>query len=140
MSKICSNDCIFVVETYRILIMNIILIVVGKTDEEWLSKGIEEYKTRIGRFIRFDIQVIPNLKRPTHKHEVQKTLEGESFKVLHLRWVVLLDESRHELIRYASWLEKRLTICKEIGVHIGGPYGFSPEIYGRLRKNCRCHA
>jgi len=24
--------------------MNIILIVVGKTDEEWLSKGIEEYK------------------------------------------------------------------------------------------------
>ena len=140
MSKICSNDCIFVVETYRILIMNIILIVVGKTDEEWLSKGIEEYKTRIGRFIRFDIQVIPDLKKTRNINtEAQKTLEGE--RILKLirpsDEIILLDEKGAGMSSsdMASWLEKRLTqSAKRLVFIIGGPYGFSPEIYGRASE------
>ena len=47
--------------------------------------------------------------------------------------LVLLDEHGKEFrsIELASWLEKKKSTSRKLVLLIGGPYGFSPEVYAR---------
>ena len=42
--------------------MKIILLVVGKTTTSYLREGIEEYSTRVNRFMPFELRVLPDIK------------------------------------------------------------------------------
>ena len=42
--------------------MKIALIVVGKTSQPYLTEGIDEYVSRIKRYMPFELYVIPELK------------------------------------------------------------------------------
>ena len=66
----------------------------------------------------------------------QKQMEGES--ILRLigdgDFVVLMDEkgAQYTSMEYAQWLQKRmLSGVKRLVLVIGGPYGFSEEVYAR---------
>lgn len=117
--------------------MNVELIVVGKTDSAEVNALVEKYKARIGHYTRFGITVIPDVKNTRSLSEAQqKSAEGEAIlKLLSPSdWVVLMDErgTQYTSMEFADWLQKRMASgCKRLCMVIGGPYGFSPEVYGR---------
>lgn len=118
--------------------MKILLIVVGKTDEQWLVSGIGKYTERLSHFGQFEIQVIPDLKNTKNMDEsVQKVREGE--QILKLLQpsddVWLLDDKGREMSspEMAQWLDKRMSqSTKRLVFIIGGPYGFSADVYNRV--------
>ena len=118
--------------------MKILLIVVGKTDQKWLMDGIGQYAERLTHFAQFEIQVIPDIKNTKNMEEqVQKVREGEQIiKLLQPSDdVYLLDDKGREMTspQMAQWLEKRMAqSTKRLVFIIGGPYGFSPDVYDRV--------
>ena len=118
--------------------MKIILITVGKTDQQWLSDGIRQYTERLSHFCQFEFQVIPDIRNTrSMEASVQKEREGE--QILKLLQpsddVYLLDDKGLEMTspQMAKWLEKRMSqSTKRLVFIIGGPYGFSPDVYNRV--------
>ena len=118
--------------------MKIILITVGKTDQQWLSDGIRQYTERLSHFCQFEFQVIPDIRNTrSMEASVQKEREGE--QILKLLQpsddVFLLDDKGLEMTspQMAQWLEKRMSqSTKRLVFIIGGPYGFSPDVYNRV--------
>lgn len=117
--------------------MVIELIVIGKTDSQEVASLVEMYARRVNFYCKFAVTVLPdvrNTKSLTAKQ--QRTAEGEMI----LRqfsdgdYVVLLDERGTEFrsVDFAFWLQKRMNSgMKRLMLVIGGPYGFSEEVYNR---------
>ena len=118
--------------------MKILLIVIGKTDQKWLIDGIGQYAERLTHFAQFEMQVIPDIKNTKNMDfQTQKVREGEQILKLLLPSddVYLLDDKGREMSspEMASWLEKRMSqSTKRLVFIIGGPYGFSPDVYARV--------
>ena len=117
--------------------MNIELIVVGKTDSKEVSALVDMYTKRINFYNKFNITYIPDIRNSKNLSEAQqKSAEGEAI----LRLVgegdclTLMDErgAQYTSMEYAQWLQKRmLSGVKRLVLVIGGPYGFSEEVYKR---------
>lgn len=112
------------------------LIMVGKTVDKLYTKGIGDYQERIGHYMPFNITVIPALKNTKSLSEdQQKQAEGE--QILRLiqpsDTVVLLDEHGAERtsMEMATWLTRKQQTARRLVFIIGGPYGFSADVYGR---------
>lgn len=118
--------------------VKILLILVGKTDRAWLSEGISQYAERLTHFCQFEMQVIPDVRNTRNMdRNMQKVREGEL--ILNLLQpsddVWLLDDKGREMTspEMASWLEKRMAqSAKRLVFIIGGPYGFSQDVYNRV--------
>lgn len=118
--------------------MKILLIVVGKTDQQWLTEGISQYTERLSHFAQFEMQVIPDIKNTKNMDQnTQKVREGEL--ILNLLQpsddIWLLDDKGREMTspETAQWLQKRMAqSTKRLVFIIGGPYGFSPDVYSRV--------
>ena len=115
--------------------MKIKFIVIGKTDDSWLKQGIDVYQKRIPHYIPFEYVIIPDIKN-TRKlsEEQQKQKEGELImaQVKPGDEMILLDEKGKELrsVEFARFLEKKmLGSLKNLVFVVGGPYGFSSDIY-----------
>lgn len=121
-----------------LLTMKILLIVVGKTDQKWLIDGISQYTERLAHFAQFEMLVIPDIRNNKNMDQnTQKVREGE--QILNLLQpsddVWLLDDKGREMTspEMARWLEKRMAqSTKRLVFIIGGPYGFSPDVYDRV--------
>ena len=75
--------------------MKIELLVIGKTDADYLQEGIAEYEKRLTRYIPYEMRVIPDIKNSKNMSEsVQKEREGELIlaQIQTSDFVVLLDE------------------------------------------------
>ena len=112
------------------------LIMVGKTVDKLYTKGIGDYQERIGHYMPFNITVIPALKNTKSLSEdQQKQAEGEL--ILRLiqpsDTVVLLDEHGTERtsMEMTTWLTRKQQTARRLVFIIGGPYGFSADVYGR---------
>lgn len=58
--------------------MKITLLVVGRTVDNNITAGINDYTKRVGHFTQFGIEVIPELKNAKKLSEAQqKEMEGE---------------------------------------------------------------
>ena len=69
----------------------------------------------------------------------QKTAEGKQLlgALETSDYVVLLDEHGTERtsMDYSQWLERRMaSVSKRLVFVVGGPYGFSPEVYDRANE------
>jgi len=112
-------------------------LLVGKTTENYLNEAVAEYVKRLKHYIVFDIVVIPELKNVKNiSCEQQKEKEGLAIlsSIESSDEVILLDERgvEYSSIEFASWIErKRITSLKRLIFVVGGPYGFSPEVYAR---------
>ena len=116
--------------------MKSILILVGKTTDRHLDVLIGDYIGRIGHYMPFEVVVIPELKNTKSLSEdQQREREGEQIlkKVLSSDTLVLLDERglEYDSVGFARWLERQQLQGKRLLFVIGGPYGFSPAVYGR---------
>ena len=120
--------------------MNIELIVVGKTDSKEVEALVEMYSKRVNRYCRFSITTLADVRNTRNMTSTkQKQLEGEAI----LRLVgdgdclALMDErgAQYTSVEYAQWLQKRmLSGVKRLVLVIGGPYGFSDEVYARANE------
>lgn len=114
--------------------------VVGKTTTANLRSGIEEYAKRVNRYIPFDIVELPDIKTSRKLTEAkQKETEGEMMlsRIQPSDYVVLLDEHGKEMTsrEFSQNLEKKAqTVSKQLYFIVGGPYGFSPEVYSRANE------
>jgi len=115
------------------------LLVVGKTQDKHFLAGISDYAQRIGHYMPFSITTIPELRQTKSlSEEQQKQAEGELIlKQLQPQdTVVLLDEHGIEMrsVELARWLSQRQQTARRLVFVIGGPYGFSPEVYARANE------
>ena len=119
--------------------MNIKLIVIGKTDNINLNALIEEYTKRLRFYIKFDLEVIPDIKNVKNLSESeQKTKEGQLIleKLIPTDQLILLDENGKEFnsFGFSDFLQKKMNSgIKTLVFVIGGPYGFSEEVYQKAQ-------
>ena len=116
--------------------MKITLLVVGKTTNAALDSLIADYQKRLTHYAPFELRVLPELKNAKSlSFEQQKQSEGEMIlrSVSASSWVVLLDEHGKEFrsVEFADWLQKSMSAGRDIVFVVGGPYGFSPDVYAR---------
>ena len=117
--------------------MKICLLVIGKTDEAYLQKGLEVFLKRIPHYISFEMKAIPDIKNAKNLSEdQQKEKEGELIlqQLTTSDELFLLDEQGMEAssVEFARFLEKKMVSgIKRLVFVIGGPYGFSGSVYSR---------
>jgi 23S rRNA (pseudouridine1915-N3)-methyltransferase len=115
--------------------MNIKLLAIGKTDNKNLQILIEEYTKRLSFYIKFDLEVIPDIKNVKNLSEnQQKEKEGELIlsKLSATDQLILLDENGKSFssVGFSDYLQKKMNAgIKTLVFVIGGPYGFSEEVY-----------
>jgi len=119
--------------------MTIKLINIGKTDNKQLQQLIDDYTKRLGHYIKFTFEVIPDLKKAKNLSKAQqKQKEGELIlKNLNPTDVlILLDENGKQLnsVEFSSYLQKHMNSgMKQLVFVIGGPYGFSHDVYTKAQ-------
>lgn len=116
--------------------MKITLLVVGKTTNADLQKLIDDYKERLGHYLSFSLQVIPDIKNSKNlSQEEQKQREGQLIlnALTPTDRLILLDEHGKEYrsIEFAQQLNVWLSAGQNIVFAVGGPYGFSKSVYAR---------
>ena len=119
--------------------MTIKLLAIGKTDNKQLQQLIDDYTKRLGFYIKFELEIIPDLKKVKNLSEdQQKKKEGDLIlsKITPTDILILLDENgkQYDSVQFANYLQKHMNSgIKQLVFVIGGPYGFSPEVYSKAR-------
>lgn len=115
--------------------MKIKLLVIGKTDDKNLVQLIEKYHKRLQHYIKFQLEVIPDIKKSKNLSlDQQKEKEGELIlsKLQNTDQLVLLDDKGKQFtsIEFSKYLQKKMNAgIKQLVMVIGGPYGFSDTVY-----------
>ncbi len=115
--------------------MNIKLLAIGKTDNKALQELISVYEKRLQHYIKFDLEILPDIKNTKNLSESQqKEKEGELIlnKLSTGDILVLLDENgkQYDSISFSAYLQKKMNSgLKQLVFVIGGPYGFSEAVY-----------
>ncbi|MDG1697745.1 MAG: 23S rRNA (pseudouridine(1915)-N(3))-methyltransferase RlmH [Polaribacter sp.] len=115
--------------------MKIKLLAIGKTDNTQLIKLIDEYQNRLKHYIKFELEIIADLKNVKKISEIQqKQKEGELIlsKLQKTDHLILLDEKGQHFtsIEFSKYLQKKMNMgLKQLVLVIGGPYGFSEAVY-----------
>lgn len=117
--------------------MKLKLLLVGKTVESYLKKGISDYQERLKHYVSFELVEIPELKQASALTRDQIKLREGELILKQLRDsddVILLDEhgARFTSVAWAKHLEQKMShSSRDIVFVIGGSYGFSQAVYDR---------
>ena len=117
--------------------MNIKLIAIGKTDNKSLQSLIDDYTKRLSFYIKFDLDIIPDIKNVKNLSESQqKEKEGELIlsRIVSTDNLILLDENGKSFssLGFSAELQKKMNAgIKTLVFVIGGPYGFSDAVYAK---------
>jgi 23S rRNA (pseudouridine1915-N3)-methyltransferase len=93
--------------------MKIKLLAIGKTDNKHLIQLIEEYQNRLKHYIKFELEIIPDIKNVKNLSEIQqKDKEGELIllKLQNTDQLVLLDDKGKDFssIQFSQYLQKKM--------------------------------
>src|SRR5690606_41332988 len=117
--------------------MKICLLCIGKTDEEFVKLGIENYTKRLKHYINFELIVIPDSRNAENiSQEQQKVKEGELLlKQLSRNDVVILLDERGKEFRSIDvsrfCVQKMIASVQRLVFTIGVLYGCSSWCYQR---------
>ena len=120
--------------------MKIKLLTIGKTDSKSLQLLINEYCKRLGFYISFSMDMIPDIKNSKNlTNKQQKIAEGKELlkRIEKSDAVILLDENGklYDSIQFSAFIQKKMNSgLKKIVFVIGGPYGFSDDVYNRCNE------
>lgn len=120
--------------------MNIKLFAIGKTDNKNLQTLMDEYQKRLSFYIKFDLEIILDIKNAKNLSEAQqKEKEGELIlsKLAPTDFLILLDENgkSYGSVEFANELQKKMNAgIKTLVYVIGGPYGFSEAVYQKAQQ------
>ncbi|QNR23630.1 23S rRNA (pseudouridine(1915)-N(3))-methyltransferase RlmH [Croceimicrobium hydrocarbonivorans] len=117
--------------------MKVLLLLHGKTTQSATAELEQEYYQRLQRYWPFESKVLPDL-RNSNKLSTQEVSQQEGQKLLaELQagdWLVLLDEKGKSLSsrKFANQIQQWFNQSpRRLIFVIGGPYGFSPDVYAR---------
>lgn len=119
--------------------MNIKLIAIGKTDNKNLQVLIDDYSNRLSFYIKFNIEIIADIKNGKSLSEKQqKEKEGELIlsKLNPQEELILLDENgtNYSSVTFSNYLQKKMNSgLRTLVFVIGGPYGFSDAVYSKAQ-------
>jgi 23S rRNA (pseudouridine1915-N3)-methyltransferase len=100
-----------------------------------LQTLIDDYTKRLSFYVKFDLEIIPDLKNVKNLSESQqKEKEGELIlsKISATDQLILLDENGKSFnsVGFSDYLQKKMNAgIKTLVFVIGGPYGFSELVY-----------
>ncbi len=119
--------------------MKTVLILIGKTTNKHFVACINDYSERINHYMPFEIKVIQEIKNTKSLTEDQQKIAEGSLILKLLQpsdTVVLLDEHGEEMrsVAFAKWLQGKQFNARRLVFVIGGPYGFSQEVYDRATE------
>lgn len=120
--------------------MNLITLCIGKVDEKPVEELISKYEKRLPahwNYHRIDIPDIKNRKNLLISQQKEKEAELLLSKILPGDFVILLDEKGKQVnsVQFAHDLQDLMNqSLKQIIFVIGGPYGFSEEMYQRANR------
>lgn len=120
--------------------MKIIFLAVGKTSTDYIKKGISIYADRIPHYVPFEIKELADVKPGKNADtERQKELEGSAIlkEVASSDYLCLLDERGKEYTsrQFSEFINnKMITLPSKLFFVVGGPYGFSKEVYQRANS------
>lgn len=120
--------------------MKIKFICVGKTVESFLKEGELNYQNRLKHYIPFERIDLPDLKNV--KNLTAEQIKSEEGKLILKQLtpnqdLILLDENGKDFssVDFAQFLDfSFLHSSKDLVFVIGGPYGFSEEVYQRANN------
>ena len=110
---------------------------IGKSMKGFLEDGEKHYLDRLKHYINFKIEQYPDIKQTKNMSEEEiKKKEGELFlsKLSPSDTVILLDErgKQQSSVDFADYLQNFMNRgTKNLVFIVGGPYGFSEEMYNR---------
>ncbi len=117
--------------------MNIELWCVGKTQFDFVSKGIEEFANRLKHYTNFSIVYIDDIKKGKKENSVSiKKREGDQIlkRLKGDEILILMDEQGKGMdsVKFAGFIENKMIYSgKKMVFLIGGAFGFSPDVYSR---------
>lgn len=117
--------------------MKIKILLIGKTEESWVREGTETYLKRLRHYLPVEWVELPALKQAGKLTEAQqKKAEGELLlkQLVPGDRLLLLDERGKEFTseRFSEWMQQQMNSgIKQIVFVVGGPFGFSDEVYAR---------
>lgn len=119
--------------------MKIKIVVIGKSNAKYLNVGIEDYLKRLKRYIKVEFVFLSDVKNAGKiSEQEQKVAEGE--KILAQLGgsddLILMDENGDQFgsEKFAKFLQKQMNSgIKNLILAIGGPYGFSEEVYTKAK-------
>lgn len=117
--------------------MKVLLLMIGKTNQESLQHLIQDYMNRIQHYVNFETAIIPELKN-TKNLPVAEQKEKEADMILkqidNQDDIILLDEKgkQYSSLAFAEFMDKKMnSSIKRMVFVVGGPFGFSKRIYER---------
>lgn len=119
--------------------MEILLLVIGKTDADYLKEGMEIYQKRLKNYVKLEVREV-ELTRKMQKKQKTELMKAESALAgKHIQdddFLVLLDEYGPQMSsrEFATYLQKRMNSgLKRLLFLVGGAYGFDDQL--RKRAN-----
>lgn len=115
--------------------MKIKLLAIGKTDSKSLIELINVYTKRLQHYVKFELEIIPDIKNAKHLSESEQKEKEGSFilnKLQNTDQLILLDDkgTSYTSVEFATYLQKKMNSgIKQLVFVIGGPYGFSEAVY-----------
>lgn len=119
--------------------MKIKLITIGKTDRQEIKALQDLYTQRLERYVNFVELNIPDLKNTRKLTEAQQKEKEGALILKELQpgdKLVLLDENGKMFtsVGFSDYLQKEMNSgLKQLVFVIGGPYGFSEEVYRKAQ-------
>ncbi len=115
--------------------MRIKLVCIGAVREGAISQAIDMYAKRIPHYWPFSIECIPDV-RGARDPKTQKAMEGAKIlaETAPGDFLMLFDERGREFTsrQWAEFLQRKsVELPKNLVLVIGGPYGFSQDVYDR---------
>lgn len=117
--------------------MKITLILNGKTEDDYIIAGFKVYEQRLKHYVPFKVVIIPALKNTKALNVLQQKLkEGELIlkQIQNSDKLILLDEvgKEYNSIGFSDYIQQQMNSgIKNLVFVVGGPYGFSDEVYKR---------
>lgn len=115
--------------------MKITLLLLGKTEFEYISEGYKIYESRLKHYILFETIYIPAIKNTKNLSFNQQNDKEADLLLKHFPGkdlIILLDEkgTEYSSIDFAKYIQKNMNKgIKNIMFVIGGAFGFSEIIY-----------
>lgn len=117
--------------------MKVLFWVIGKTNEQYLNSGIDIYAKRLGHYLPFEMEVLPDVRQAKNLSSQQLKEKEGAYLLNRLKnddLLILLDEKgkQFDSVSFASYLDRQLQMpYRRLIFQVGGAFGFSEAVYKR---------
>jgi len=121
--------------------MRITLLQIDKTQDSYITEGVEIYLKRLKNYVQFDTHTINVPKVVRQRSAAEQKLAEAKLILNELKQedvLILLDERGKEFnsIGFSKFIaQKQNASVKRLVFLIGGPYGFDKSVYDRMSSS-----